>query len=138
MASTHENLTDYYRSEGPSDRGFGFIFAGFFLALALAPMLRHGGIRIWPLAASGLFAVVAAVLPAWLRGMNRAWMRLARLLSRVTNPIVLGVLFFLVFTPIGLCRRLFGADPLRLRFDPAASSYWIRRESQPSAMDLQF
>lgn len=138
MTATHENITDYYRGEGPSNRGFGFVFAGFFLALALVPVLRHGRLRAWPLAVSGLFAMCALLRPVWLRGMNRVWMRLPRLLSRVTNPIVLGALFFLVFTPVGVFRRLFGADPLRLRFDPAAASYWIRRESPPSSMDLQF
>lgn len=136
--ATHENLTDYYQARGPSDRAFGLVFAGFFLVAAGLPALRGGGIRLWALAVSALFAACGLLWPAGLSGMNRAWMRLARLLGRATNPMVLGALFYLVFTPVGVCRRLFGGDPLRLRFDPEASSYWIPRESPPSPMDLQF
>jgi hypothetical protein len=135
---THENLADYNLNAGPSDRTFGLVFSGFFLALALVPALRRGAIHAWALGPAALFAACALVRPAWLGVLNRLWTRFGLLLSRVSNPIVLGALFYLVFTPVGICRRLLGSDPLRLRFDPQASSYWITRASQPSSMHLQF
>jgi len=138
QAATHENLEDYSPARGSSDRTFGLVFAGFFLVVALWPALHRQPIRVWALAPGALFAACALVRPSWLHRLNLVWMRWGALISRITNPVVLGALFYLVFTPVGICRRLFGSDPLRLRFDPAAETYWIRRTDAPSPMDLQF
>ncbi len=135
---THENLADYNPAHYTSDRTFGLTFAGFFAALALLPALRWHPTRWWALALAAWFALCAWLRPAWLKGLNRLWMRFGTLLSRITNPIILGALFYLVFTPVGFLRRLFGSDPLRVRLDPSAASYWIERAAAPSSMDLQF
>ena len=50
------------------------------------------------------------------------------LIGKIVNPIVMALLFFSTITPVGFLMRLFGKDPLRLRRDPAAASYWIERE----------
>jgi hypothetical protein len=75
---------------------------------------------------AGLLAVtVGAVAQSrWLRGPYRVGMRVSHALGRVVAPLVLGLVFFLVLTPLGLLLRLLGKDLLRLRRDPAAATYW--------------
>jgi Saxitoxin biosynthesis operon protein SxtJ len=96
---------------------------------------------VWLLAvAVGL--VVISLFAAWtLRPLNRLWSRLGLLLNRVVSPIVLGVIFYAVVTPVGFVLRARGRDLLRLRFDQTAPSYWIVREPpgpRPNTMNRQF
>jgi len=114
-------------NKGSSDRSFGFVFAAFFSIVALLP-LRHGGeARLWSLAMAGAFAIIALVAPHILAPLNRVWTAFGDLLHRIVSPVALGVLYYGVVTPTGFAMRLAGKDPLRLRFDPAARSYWIER-----------
>ena len=77
--------------------------------------------------------------PGWLTPLNRAWMGLALLLSRVVNPVIMALLFYGVFTPMGLVMKLFGQDLLSLKRDASATSYWIdRRGKAPGSMKHQF
>jgi hypothetical protein len=111
-----------------SERSFGLVFAGFF-ALLGALGLYHGGTSwyYWfPLAA--LFAALAYAAPSVLAPLNRLWAIFGHLLHTVISPLVLGVLFYVCVTPIGVLMRLTGKDPMRQRFEPAAKSYWIIRE----------
>ena len=121
--------------QSSSDRSFGFVFAAVFLIIALYPLLHASGIRIWAVVISGLFLLLAALVPQILAPANRLWTKFGMLLHHIVSPVALGVLFFLVVTPTGLLMRLFGKDPLRLRFDPAADSYWIKRDPPGPAAD---
>jgi hypothetical protein len=78
---------------------------------------------------------VALLWPAVLAPLNRIWTRFGLLLHRIVSPVVLGVMFFGVVTPMGLVMRALGKDPLRLRFDPAARTYWIERRPPGPAPD---
>jgi hypothetical protein len=111
-----------------SERSFGFVFAAVFLIIALYPLLHAQEIRIWAIVASGIFLLLATLIPRILSPANRAWTKFGLLLHKIVSPLALGILFLLVVTPTGLLMRLFGKDPLRLRFDPAADSYWIKRD----------
>jgi hypothetical protein len=82
-----------------------------------------------------VFLLLAGILPRALGPLNWLWTQFGLLLHKIVSPIVLGVLFFLVFTPLGLAMRLFGGDPLRLRFQPDAPSYWIERSPPGPAPD---
>ncbi len=126
--AAHETFQHGEKEPGSSDRTFGLVFTGFFLVVALAPLRHQQPLRWWALAAAGVFLAVALVAPTLLRGLNRLWTELAFLLQKITNPIVMGVLFYLLITPIGLLMRVFGKDPLNRKFDPHAESYWIKRE----------
>ncbi len=127
--------------EGSSDRSFGFVFAGFFALVGLYNAWHHG--RAWPwlaLVAAG-FLAVALIRPAVLAPLNRLWMKFGLLLAAIINPIVLGILFFLVFTPMAFIARLVGKDFLRLKKQPEAKSYWIVRDPpgpEPVSMKDQF
>ena len=123
------------RIQTSSDRSFGFVFAAVFLIVGLYPLLHAAGIRIWAIVVSGLFLLLAALAPRVLAPANRLWTKFGLLLHNIVSPIALGILFFLVVTPTGLLMRLFGKDPLRLRFDPAADSYWIKRDPPGPAAD---
>ncbi|MBC7957033.1 MAG: hypothetical protein H7Y33_14325 [Cytophagales bacterium] len=138
---SHEDLSREDEVEGSSDRAFGFVFAAVFLIIAAFPLLHSGSVRWWSVGVSAAFALVSVVMPSVLAVPNRLWMKLGLLLAKVVSPIALGILFYLVFMPIGLLMRLSGKDPLRLKFDPAAKSYWIEREPPgppPTSMTNQF
>ncbi len=88
-----------------------------------------------------LFLAAALFAPALLGPLNRGWRRLGLLLSKVTTPIVMGLLFFAVLTPVGAIMRATGKDPLRLRFDRGLPSYWLARASpadRQTSMTRQF
>ena len=139
----HEDFTRKEAVQGSSDRSFGFVMAAFFGLVALFPLL-HGplsSIRWWALAIAAAFLAFALLWPAALRPLNRAWLKLGLLLSKVVSPIVLMILFYATVTPIGILMRWAGKDPLRLRRDRAAASYWIPREPpgpSPDSMKQQF
>jgi hypothetical protein len=73
------------------------------------------------------FLIVPTPIPRLLGPLNRLWLKFGLLLYKVMNPLVLGLLFFVTITPIGLVMRAFGKDFLRLRMDRSAKSYWIER-----------
>ncbi|HMB48131.1 MAG TPA: SxtJ family membrane protein, partial [Afifellaceae bacterium] len=60
--------------------------------------------------------------------LNKLWMKFGLLLHNIVNPLVMGLLFFLTITPIALYFRISGKDPLKLRLEPDARSYWIDRD----------
>ena len=139
--SSHEDLSREDEVEGSSDRAFGFVFAAVFLIIAAFPLLHAGAPRWWSVGVAAAFGLVAVVKPVLLAGANKLWMKFGLLLAKVVSPIALGILFYLVFMPIGLLMRVSGKDPLRLKFDPAATSYWIPREPPgppPTSMTNQF
>lgn len=124
-----------------SDRATGLVFAAVFAIIALWPLWKSGAVREWALITAAAITIVALAIPRALGPLSRAWHGLGLVLHRVVNPLVMGLLFYLTVTPTGLLMRLFGKDPLRLRFDPEAKSYWIERQPPgpaPETMRHQF
>ena len=122
---------DFHRDENvnpSSNRTFGMVLAAFFALIGVLPLLRGHPLRVWALPLSGIFLLAALVAPAALAPLNRVWTALGALLHKITNPIILGVFFYLVFTPFGSLLRLFGKDFLRLKWVPDTESYWILRQ----------
>lgn len=137
----HEDLTRDQQVEGSSDRNFGLVFAGVFLLIGIWPLFHWQTPRWWAFGVAAVFALAALVKPALLAGLNRLWIKLGILLGRIVSPIALGILFYGVLTPVGAVMRLMGKDPLRLKRDPGANSYWIPREPPgppPDSMTNQF
>lgn len=137
----HEDLTREQDIEGSSDRVFGLVFAGVFLVIAGSPLFHGETPRWWVSGVAAGFALVALLKPTLLAWLNRLWIKLGVLLGKMVSPIALGVLFYGVLTPIGAVMRLAGKDPLRLKRDPGADSYWIPREPSgppPDSMTNQF
>lgn len=125
----------------PPNRHFGLLFATVFGLLALWAAWRSNvpWVAVFTTLAT-MFAVLAWRAPQRLAGLNRAWMRLGALLGAIISPIVLGVMFFVLITPVALLTRAFGRDVLRLK-KRAVSSYWIERDPpgpEPESFRRQF
>lgn len=125
---THEDLSRSQTIKTSSDRFFGLTFFVVCLIIALWPLLWRGSIQPIALGIALAFLAVSLIAPAWLAPLNRLWLKFGELLHRITSPIILGVMFFGVITPVGWLMRLAGKDLLRMKFDRGAPSYWIRRE----------
>jgi saxitoxin biosynthesis operon SxtJ-like protein len=141
QSSTHENFDRETVTEGSSDRSFGLVFTAFFALAGLWPLVHKRPLRLWALVISAAFLLVALALPGVLHPLNLWWARLGKLLSKVTNPVITGAMFYMIFTPAGLLLRLFGKDLLRLKYDRNATTYWIRRDPaglSPESMRNQF
>lgn len=121
--------------ELPSDRKFGFFFTVIF-ALMAAYFLREAATEI----ASAFLALAAVILAVTLlkaellHPLNKLWMALGVLLGMIVSPIVLGVIFFAVFTPVGLAMRAFGRDELRLR-PSDRKTHWKTRSAEIATVD---
>lgn len=112
----------------PSNRSFGTLFAVVFALLGGLLVWRRSPAALYLFMASGGVLLVTLFRPGALQPFNRAWMRLAYFIQLVTSPIVLGVLYFGLLTPIGAVMRLRGRDPMRRSARPDQVSYWIPRE----------
>lgn len=124
----------------PSERSFGFVFTVFFLVLGLWPLLSGAPPRIALLIAAGVIAAIAVLAPKVLAPLNLVWFKFGLALGKVVSPIVLGLLFFVIVTPIGLVARASGKNLLRRR-KPEGQSYWQAREPagpKPGSMRDQF
>lgn len=135
---------DYNRGPGitlSSPRTFGFVWTALLLLYGVAP-LRHGAhVRIFALASAALLALISLFLPGLLQQPNRLWARVATVLHGITNPMIMGVLFFCFFVPLGVLYRFRKKDAMHLPRDRNASSYWIKREPPgpaPESMMNQF
>jgi hypothetical protein len=131
----HESFDRKEPVSGSSNRAFGLVFAAVFAIIGLWPWLFRGQVRVWSVVVGAAFLLAALFWPAALRPLNRVWTRFGLLLHRIVSPLVLGVMFFIVVTPMGLLMRALGRDPLRLRFDRDAQSYWIDRQPPGPAPD---
>ena len=140
-ANIHEDFSRKPEAKGSPDRSFGIVFTVFFALIAFWPLVHARPVRWWGAAVSGVFLAVALIRPSLLHPLNRLWTRLAVLLNRIVTPIVTGVLFYLVVTPISILFRWQGKNPLRLGADASAATYWIERTPagpEPGTMSNQF
>jgi saxitoxin biosynthesis operon SxtJ-like protein len=139
--SGHEPLSSHREVKPGSNRSFGVTFAFVSLIIAVWPLWSGGHVRIWAIVAALGFAVVAFVAPDWFAPFNRAWFWLGQALHHVVNPVVMALIYFGSVVPTGLVLKMLGKDPLRLRRDRAAVSYWVPRDPPgppPGSMPKQF
>ena len=140
-SGTHEDYARTHAAPSASPRSFGLLFAGILAAIGLWPLWRAGDVRIWALALAAALAGVALARPQVLRPATRTWMAFGALLHGVVSAVMLTVLFFALFTPLGLLIRLVGRDLLSLRRDPSAATYWHERTPpgpEPESLRYQF
>lgn len=86
---------------------------------------------IWPWVIAVLFWAVAVASPSWLRLIYRAWMRFGLLANKVTTPLILGIVFFIVISPIALFRLILRRDPMQRSFDADRVTYRVSSVKQP-------
>ena len=123
----HENLDKEEEVKVSSDRSFGIVFTLVFLAVGVWVASGEPSKGWFFFVIAALFLVVALARPSILSPLNHAWTKFGLLLSQVFNPLILGVVFFLVVTPIAVVLRLWGKDSLHLKSKPDLKSYWIDR-----------
>ena len=120
-----------------SNRNFGIVFFVVFLLIALYPLTYGGEIRIWSLIISTIFLILGLLNSEILTPLNKIWFKFGILLGKIVSPLIMGIIFFLVVTPIGFIMRLLGKDVLNLKYNKN-KSYWIEKNGPKSKMKNQF
>ena len=121
-----------------SNRSFGLVFFFVFFIVSFWPLINEGQIRIWSIAIAIVFLFLALMNSRLLTPLNRLWFKFGMLLGAIISPIVMGIVFFLVVTPIGFFMRIIGKDLLRIKYDKKSKSYWIKRDKHTGTMKKQF
>ena len=120
-----------------SNKSFGVVFFVVFLLISLYPLIDNNDIRLWSLFVSLIFLILGILNSKILSPLNKIWFKFGILLGKIISPIVMGIIFFLVVTPIGLIMRLFGKDVLNLKYNDY-KSYWIKKTGPKNKMKNQF
>ena len=120
-----------------SNRSFGTVFFIVFLLVALYPLIYNEDIRLWSLTISLVFLLLGLLNSKILTPLNKLWFKFGLFLGKIISPFVMGIIFFLVVTPIGLIMRLLGNDLLNLKYNNK-QSYWIKKDGPKSKMKNQF
>ena len=120
-----------------SNRSFGIVFFIVFLLIALYPLTYNGEVRGWSVIISLLFLVLGLLNSKILNPLNNLWFKFGIFLGKIISPLIMGIIFFLVVTPIGFIMRLLGKDILNLKYNEN-KSYWIEKKGPKSKMKNQF
>ena len=120
-----------------ANRSFGIVFFIVFLIISFWPTIEGQSLRIWALTVSLIFLVLGLLNSKLLSPFNLIWVKFGEVLGRIIAPITMGIVYFIIITPIGLFMRLIGKDLLRTKFSKN-NSYWIKREKNIGSMKRQF
>tara|TARA_B100000315_G_C14390486_1_gene501695 strand:+ start:444 stop:836 length:393 start_codon:yes stop_codon:yes gene_type:complete len=121
-----------------SNKSFGIVFFAFFAILALWPLLNNEEIRYSLLLIALIFLILGLLNSKLLTPLNIYWFKIGIFLGSIISPIVMGLIFFMVVTPIGLIMRLLGKDLIKINKNKLTSTYWIDRDKQKSSLKKQF
>jgi len=120
-----------------SNRSFGIVFFVVFLFIAIYPLNYNGEIRLWSIIISLIFLILGLLRSKILTPLNILWFKFGIFLGKIVSPIIMGLIFFLVVTPIGILMRILGKDLLNLKYN-LNKSYWIEKSGPKSKMKNQF
>ena len=120
-----------------SNRSFGIVFCAFFLIVSLYPLINDNPIRYWSLIVSIIFLILGILNSNILSPLNKAWFKFGLFLGKIVSPVVMGIVFFGVVTPIALILKIMGKDLLNLK-KSKINSYWIAKTGPKSKMKNQF
>ena len=121
-----------------SNRSFGLLFFVVFLIVSLWPLTHEGSIRIWSVIISIVFLILGLLNSKFLTPLNLLWFKFGMILGAIVSPIVMGIVFFLVVTPIGLLLSIMGKDVLNKKYNKKKETYWIKRKTPIGTMKRQF
>jgi hypothetical protein len=130
-------------------RKFGLLVGAIFVLYGCKPWVTFPGfvpqlvpdapLRLWALGLGGALMALGAVYPAALRLPYQGWMLIGHALGWVNSRVLLGIVFFVLVTPLGILKRLSGKDGLLRKLDPKAESYRVPRPpGQTSNLSDQF
>ena len=120
-----------------NNKEFGILFFIVFLIIGLWPLLNNSSIRIWALIIALLFLFLGILNLQILTPLKKGWIKFGELLGKIISPIIMGFIFFLIITPIGLFMRLIGKDLLNLKYNND-QTYWTKRSKDINTMKRQF
>ena len=120
-----------------SNKSFGIVFSIFFFLISIYPLLNNDPIYYWSLFVSFIFLVLGLMNSKILSPLNLLWFKFGILLGKIVSPVVMGIIFFLVVTPISIILKIFGKDVLNLKFNNN-KTYWIVKDGPKSNMKKQF
>lgn len=141
VSGTHERLVVEEVVTGSSNRAFGLTFALVFAFVGLWPLVRGRPVRGWAVIVAAIFLLAALAIPLVLSPLKRLWLKFGLLLHACMSPVIMGLVSYSTVTPMGIVGRMLGWDPLRLRFESDALTYWIERDPPgptPDTMPRQF
>ena len=121
-----------------SNRSFGIVFFIVFLLIGIYPLLNQEDLRLWALIISLIFLILGIIDSKILTPLNKIWFKFGIFLGRIISPLIMGLIFFLVVTPIGIFMRILGKDLINLKFKKNVKSYWIEKTGPKSKMKNQF
>lgn len=127
------NMKEIPELDSKGLRQFAFTFAVIICILFgfIVPYIFNHSFSIWPWVVGSVFVVWGILLPVTLRPVYKLWMIFGLLMSKITTPIILGILFYLVLTPVGIVMRCFKADPMARSIDKESNTYKkLRAESE--------
>ena len=120
-----------------SNRSFGIVFFIVFLLIATYPLLKGNDLRIWSLLISFGFLILGLINSNILSPLNKLWFKFGFTLGKIMSPLIMGIIFFVVVTPIGVAMRLLKKDLLNLKYNQT-KTYWIKKTGPKSKMKNQF
>tara|TARA_A100001011_G_scaffold398535_2_gene503353 strand:+ start:254 stop:625 length:372 start_codon:yes stop_codon:yes gene_type:complete len=121
-----------------SNKSFGVVF---FLVLGLFgiwPYLNGGDPIYWLILLSFVFLFLGLINSKVLTPLNKIWIKFGEILGRIIAPLVMGMIYFVILTPIGILMKLFGKDLLNIKFSKIQKSYWLKRKKNIGSMRKQF
>ena len=121
----------------PTNRNFGIVFFIVFLLIGLWPLISSEDPRYWSLIISFIFLFLGLLNSKILKPLNYLWYKFGIFLGNIVSPIVMGIIFFLVVTPIGIIMRILKKDILNLKKNNK-DTYWIKRKDSKTSMKKQF
>ena len=120
-----------------NNKSFGILFFIVFLLIAIWPVLESGSIRLWSILISLIFFILGIINSKILTPLKKGWIKLGEILGKFIAPIVMGFVYFIIITPIGILMRLLGKDLLNVKYNKN-KSYWIKRTKNINTMKRQF
>ena len=120
-----------------SNKNFGLVFFIVFLLIAIYPLTYEGELRIWSLVISFIFLILGFTNSNILTPLNKIWFKFGIYLGKIVSPVIMGIIFFIVVTPIGLIMKILRKDLLNLKFN-SQKSYWVEKTGLKSKMKNQF
>ena len=131
-------MTTNSKIKNSSNRNFGLVFFVVFLIVALWPLKHDEDIRLWSLGLSIIFFILGILNSKLLTPLNKLWFKFGIFLGVIVSPIIMGVVYFLVVTPMGMLMRFLGKDLLNTRKVNNTPTYWIKRDNRHGTMKKQF
>tara|TARA_B110000971_G_C19677667_1_gene349617 strand:- start:136 stop:516 length:381 start_codon:yes stop_codon:yes gene_type:complete len=120
-----------------SNKSFGIVFFIVFIIIAFWPLLNSETYRLWAIPISLIFLILGLSNSKLLTPLNVLWFKFGILLGKIASPVMMGIIFFVIVTPIAIIMRLLKKDLLNLKFNKN-NSYWIEKDEQKSKMKNQF